>query len=120
MVALDLPHNGDTAGLLDRRRLLLMKQDAVLLNAGRGSAVDCAALADVLAQGHLLGAGLDVTDPEPLLPDHPLWDAPHAFLTPHTAGGYNHMQVTLDQLQELFLDNLRRWLNGQPLRSRIK
>ena len=120
VVALALPHNEDTAGLLDRRRLLLMKQDAVLLNAGRGSVVDCAALAEVLAQGHLLGAGLDVTDPEPLLPDHPLWDAPRAFLTPHTAGGYNHMQVTLDQLQELFLDNLRCWLNGQPLRSRMK
>ena len=120
VVALALPHNEDTAGLLDRCRLLLMKQDAVLLNAGRGSAVDCAALAEVLAQGHLLGAGLDVTDPEPLSPDHPLWDAPRAFLTPHTAGGYNHMRVTLDQLQELFLDNLRRWLNGQPLRSRMK
>lgn len=66
VVALALPHNEDTTGLLDRRRLLLMKPDAVLLNAGRGSAIDCAALAEVLNQGHLLGAGLDVTNPEPL------------------------------------------------------
>ena len=120
VVALALPHNGDTAGLMDRRRLLLMKPDAVLLNAGRGSAIDCAALSEVLSQGHLLGAGLDVTDPEPLPPDHPLWSAPRALITPHTAGGYNHMQVTLDQLQALFLDNLGRFLSGQPLRSRMK
>ena len=120
VVALVLPHNRDTAGLMDRRRLLLMKSDAVLLNAGRGSAIDCAALAEVLSQGHLLGAGLDVTDPEPLPPDHPLWSAPRALITPHTAGGYNHMQVTLDQLQALFLDNLDRFLSGRPLRSRMK
>lgn len=120
VVALALPHNGDTAGLMDRRRLLLMKPDAVLLNAGRGSAIDCAALSEVLSQGHLLGAGLDVTDPEPLPPNHPLWSAPRALITPHTAGGYNHMQVTLDQLQALFLDNLGRFLSGQPLRSRMK
>ena len=120
MVALALPHNGDTAGLMDHRRLLLMKPDAVLLNAGRGSAIDCAALSEVLSQGHLLGAGLDVTDPEPLPPDHPLWSAPRALITPHTAGGYNHMQVTLDQLQALFLDNLGRFLSVQPLRSRMK
>ena len=120
VVALALPHNAETAGLLDRRRLLLMKPDAVLLNAGRGSAVDCAALAEVLSQGHLLGAGMDVTDPEPLPPDHPLWSAPRTLITPHTAGGYNHMEVTLDSLAELFLDNLSRFLSGQPLRSRMK
>ena len=120
VVALALPHNPGTAGLMDRRRLLLMKPDAVLLNAGRGSAIDCTALAEVLSLGHLLGTGLDVTDPEPLPPDHPLWDAPRALITPHTAGGYNHMQVTLDQLQALFLDNLGRFLSGQPLRSRMK
>ena len=120
VVALALPHNADTAGLMDRRRLLLMKPDAVLLNAGRGSAVDCAALAEVLSEGHLLGAGMDVTSPEPLPPDHPLWDAPRALITPHTAGGYDHMALTLDNLAALFLDNLNRWLAGRPLRSRMK
>ena len=120
VVALALPHTADTAGLMDRQRLLLMKPDAVLLNAGRGSAVDCAALAEVLSGGHLLGAGMDVTSPEPLPPDHPLWDAPRALITPHTAGGYDHMALTLDKLCALFLDNLDRWLNGRPLRSRMK
>ena len=93
---------------------------AVLLNAGRGSAVDCAALAEVLSDGHLLGAGMDVTAPEPLPPEHPLWDAPRALITPHTAGGYDHMALTLDNLASLFLDNLNRWRTGQPLRSRMK
>ena len=120
VVALTLPHTPETAGLMDRRRLLLMKSDAVLLNAGRGSAVDCDALAQVLNEGHLLGAGMDVTSPEPLPADHPLWDAPRAFITPHSAGGYNHMQVTLDNIAALFLDNLKRWVAGEPLRSRMK
>ena len=120
VVALALPHNADTAGLMDRRRLLLMKPDAVLLNAGRGSAVDCDALADVLSHGHLLGAGMDVTNPEPLPAGHSLWTVRQALITPHIAGAYNHMQLTLDSITALFLDNLNRWTAGQPLRSRMK
>ena len=109
MVALALPHTPETAGLLSRARLERMKPGAVLLNAGRGSAVDCAALAELLTQGRLLGAGMDVTDPEPLPPEHPLWDTPGALITPHTAGGYNHMELTLERIRALFLDNLRRY-----------
>ena len=115
-----LPPPAETAGLMDRRRLLSLRPDAVLLNAGRGTAVDCAALAEVLSSGRLLGAALDVTDPEPLPPDHPLWDAPRVLITPHTAGGYDHMALTLSNLSALFLDNLKRWRQGQPLRGRMK
>lgn len=120
VVALVLPHTAETAGLMDRRRLLSLRPDAVLLNAGRGTAVDCAALAEVLSSGRLLGAALDVTDPEPLPPDHPLWDAPRVLITPHTAGGYDHMALTLSNLSALFLDNLKRWRQGQPLHGRMK
>lgn len=120
VVALVLPHTAETAGLMDRRRLLSLRPDAVLLNAGRGTAVDCAALAEVLSSGRLLGAALDVTDPEPLPPDHPLWDAPRVLITPHTAGGYDHMTLTLSNLSALFLDNLKRWRQGQPLHGRMK
>ena len=120
VVALVLPHTAETAGLMDRRRLLSLRPDAVLLNAGRGTAVDCAALAEVLSSGRLLGAALDVTDPEPLPPDHPLWDAPRVLITPHTAGGYDHMDLTLSNLSALFLDNLKRWRQGQPLHGRMK
>ena len=119
VVALILPHNAGTAGLMNRERLEAMRPDAVLLNAGRGPAVDCAALAEVLSAGRLLGAGLDVTCPEPLPPDHPLWTAPRALITPHTAGGYDHMALTLDNLAALFRDNLARWTAGEPLRGRM-
>ena len=120
VVALVFPHTADTAGLMDRRRLLRMKPDAVLLNAGRGSAVDCAALAEVLSSGHLLGAWMDVTSPEPLTADHPLWDAPRALITPHTAGGYNHMEATLERIKAIFLDNLRRYVEGRTLRNQVR
>lgn len=86
VVALALPHTPETAGLMSKARLLAMRPGAVLLNAGRGSAVDCTALAEVLCSGRLLGAGLDVTDPEPLPPGHPLWEAP-ASSSPHTPPG---------------------------------
>ena len=119
-VALVLPHTPETAGLMTRARLLAMKPGAVLLNAGRGTAVDCAALAEVLHAGHLLGAGLDVTDPEPLPPGHPLWTAPGALITPHVAGGYGHMAVTLARIKALFLDNLSRYAQGLPLRNQAR
>lgn len=84
VVALALPQSPKTVGLFGRERLLRLKEDAILLNGGRGSAVDCAALAEVLESGRLWGAGLDVTDPEPLPPEHPLWRQPRALITPPT------------------------------------
>ena len=105
VVALMLPHAADTVHLMDRRRLLLMKKDAILLNGGRGTAVDCAALAEVLKDGHLWGACLDVTDPEPLPAGHPLWGQERAVLTPHTAGG-NHLADTADRIAAIALEHL--------------
>ena len=105
VVALMLPHSADTVHLMDRRRLLLMKQDAILLNAGRGTAVDCAALAEVLEGGHLWGACLDVTEPEPLPAGHPLWAQERAVLTPHTAGG-DHLPDTADKIAAIALEHL--------------
>ena len=109
VVALMLPHNAGTAHLMDRRRLLLMKPDAILLNGGRGTAVDCGALAVVLAEGHLWGAGLDVTDPEPLPPDHPLWRQDRALITPHAAGD-DHLPDTMDRVAEIALRHLKEYL----------
>lgn len=118
VVCLTLPQSPDTVGLFDRQRLLRMKSDAILLNGGRGSAVDCRALAQVLAEGHLWGAGLDVTDPEPLPPDHPLWHAPRALITPHVAGG-NHLPDTERRIARIALDALERYLNGRPIPNRV-
>ena len=118
VVALMLPHSADTVHLMDRRRLLLMKKDAILLNGGRGTAVDCAALAKVLADGHLWGACLDVTDPEPLPADHPLWAQERALLTPHTAGG-DHLADTADRIAAIALEHLTSFLTGCEKRDRL-
>lgn len=118
VVALMLPHSSQTAKLFDRARLLRMKPSAILLNGGRGSVLDCAALAQVLAEGHLWGAGLDVTGPEPLPPDHPLWAQPRALITPHTAGG-SHLADTERRVAAIVLDNLRRFLAGEELKNRV-
>lgn len=119
VVALMLPRTAQTDHLFDRARLLRMKQDAILLNGGRGTAVDCLALSQVLAEGHLWGAGLDVTDPEPLPAGHPLWSQPKALITPHTAGG-DHLPDTPRRVARIALDNLGRYLRGEPLRNRMR
>ena len=118
VVALALPSAPETDGLLDERRLALMKPDAILLNAGRGAAVDCDALARLMAAGRLWGAGLDVTSPEPLPEDHPLWLQPRALLTPHVAGG-GHLASTMERIVDIALDNLKRYCAGLPLRNRM-
>ena len=119
VVALVLPHSPETDRLMDGPRIGRMKRDAILLNAGRGSAVDCGALAQALEEGHLWGAGLDVTAPEPLPGDHPLWQAERCLITPHVAGG-DHLPAIRERLVDIALDNLRRYLAGEPLRNRMK
>lgn len=119
VVMLILPKSPDTEGLMDGRRIGLMKRDAVLLNGGRGTAVDCTALAEAMKHGHLWGAGLDVTDPEPLPANHPLWELPNCFITPHVAGG-EYLEATRKRVVAIALDNLRNYLAGEPLRNRMK
>jgi phosphoglycerate dehydrogenase-like enzyme len=89
-----------------------MKRGAIFYNIGRGMTVDQEALVAALQSGQLGGACLDVTDPEPLPTDHPLWTAPNCLITPHTAGGQRfEKRVIVDH----FLGNLRRFLAGEPL-----
>lgn len=110
-VALSLPNNTATLHMMDERRLRLMKRGAFLLNVGRGTAIDTDALCRVLQEGHLGGCGLDVTDPEPLPADHPLWDAPRAVITPHIAGQY-HLQETFERIVRIAGENLEKFLAG--------
>jgi len=116
VVALILPHTAQTVHLMDRRRLALMKPDAMLVSDGRGSVLDQDALADLMKQGHLWGAALDVTVPEPLNADSPLWDIPNLLLTPHLAGGIR-LEVSRKNAVNFALANFRRYALGQPLEA---
>lgn len=118
VVAITLPGTDATRGLMSRERLAKMKEGAVLLNVGRGFIVDTEALCDALERGHLSGAGVDVTDPEPLLPTHRLWNIPTAVVTPHISGFY-HLRDTHERIVGIFLENLRRFQAGEPLRNLV-
>jgi phosphoglycerate dehydrogenase-like enzyme len=113
-VILALPLDESTKHLIGAKELALCKRAALLVNVARGAIVDTAALTEALTTGVIAGAGLDVTEPEPLPPDHPLWRAPNLIITPHCAGACGR---ALDlKLAETAGDNLTRFLAGQPLR----
>ena len=84
IVILTTPLTSQTRGLINAARILRMKRGALLVNAGRGAVVETDALVRALNEGRIRAA-LDVTDPEPLPPDHPLWQAPNLLITPHIA-----------------------------------
>lgn len=114
VVAMSLPGNPSTYHVLNRERIDLLKENAVVINVGRGTAIDTDALSEALYAGRIAGAALDVTDPEPLPVGHPIWDAPNALITPHISGGFA-LPETLEQIVELFAQNLRRYLAGEEI-----
>lgn len=118
VVALCLPETKETYHLFNREKLLLMKQDAVLLNVGRGTAIQTEDLCDIMEAGHLLGAGLDVTDPEPLPSEHRLWRIPNVILTPHVSGG-DHLSETSNRIFQIAAQNLSAFSNNELLRNTI-
>ena len=118
LVALSLPGTPETLHLFGAERLALCKPGAILLNVGRGTAVDGEALAAAVHSGQLSGAGLDVTDPEPLPPEHPLWAEPNVIITPHVTGGFS-LPKTLDNIVDIFAHNLKRYAAGQPLDNQM-
>ena len=120
VVAGCLPGTKATAGLLDERRLRLMKPGALLINCGRGSLIDTDALVRVLQDGLLGGCGLDVVMPEPLPECSPLWDMENVILTPHISGAsFGHVQEMEDRIYRLAAENLRRYLDGEELLNRV-
>ena len=118
IVALALPNTPQTCGLFGKERLSRMKKGSILLNVGRGTTVDTEALYDALQNGPMMGAALDVTDPEPLPPGDPLWKCENLLLTPHIAGDY-HLQETLDYIVALFIRNLENFAAGRELENPV-
>ena len=117
-VALSIPNTSATAHLIDLNRLMKMKRSAILINVGRGNAVVTDDLSKALNEGIIAGAAVDVTDPEPLPADNPLWDANNIIITPHTSGQY-HLPETLERIIRLSAENLEAYTTGKPLKSLV-
>jgi len=111
-VVLTLALTPQTRGLIGRAELAAMERDGWLVNVARGSLVDTGALVDALLAGQIGGAALDVTDPEPLPPGHPLWDLPNCLITPHTADTEDMIRPLL---ADRIADNVRRLAAGREL-----
>jgi phosphoglycerate dehydrogenase-like enzyme len=103
----------ETTHLLGEARFAACKPGALLVNIARGPVLDQNALVRALERGQLGGAAVDVSDPEPLPPDDPLWTAPNVLISPHFAGSGSPRSV--QRLAEGAADNLRRLMAGQPL-----
>ena len=116
IVILCLPLTTQTEWMFDRKQFARMKRGAIFLNMARGRLVVEAALVEALESGHLYAAGADVAAEEPLPPESKLWDLPNMLLTPHVAGQSARRS---DNMTDFFCDNLRRYLNGEPLRNLV-
>jgi phosphoglycerate dehydrogenase-like enzyme len=113
-VIMTVPQTPQTVRMMTMREFKLMKSTAYLINVGRGGTVVLDDLVHAIRSGEMAGAGLDVFETEPLPRDHPLWTIPGVLITPHLAGAGPYVQ---DRRFEVFLDNCRRFADGQPLRN---
>jgi len=115
-----IPNNKATEGYMDYQKLMSMKEGSVIVNVGRGNFIDCMALDKVLKEGRIWGAGLDVTNPEPLPLDHPLWDNPRCMITPHASGTtFGHLDATEDLLCDIVCENLQRYMDNKEPKTLI-
>lgn len=110
-VLLTVPHTPETERIMDARAIAAMKPGAALVNIARGQVLDEAALVAALRSGHVGFAALDVAEVEPLPADSPLWDLPNVLISPHSASTVEGENA---RITEIFLHNLRCWLDGRP------
>jgi phosphoglycerate dehydrogenase-like enzyme len=116
VIILALPLNDASRGLIGRRQFALMRQGTLLVNAARGPVVDTDALVEALKEGKIRAA-LDVADPEPLPPDHPLWQCPNLLVTPHVAASSPQFAL---RAMRIAAGELRRYLSGEPLCNAVQ
>ncbi len=112
VVALCVPLTTQTERMIGARELEALKKGAYLINVGRGKVVDTDALVEALQSGHLAGACLDVTDPEPLPSDHPLWSMPNVVITPHMSG---RSALTRARWSAVYMEYLRMFGTGEAM-----
>ena len=111
-----LPGTAATSHIYTKERFELMKKSAIFLNSGRGNAVASDVLYDALVNHEIAAAGIDVTEPEPLPADHPLWKLSNLVITPHVSGGY-HLPETFERIVDIAAYNLSAYLEGRPLKN---
>lgn len=115
-----LPGTEDTKGFLNKERMRKLREDAVIVNIGRGSLIPTADLLEVLGEGKLRGVGLDVMETEPLPEGSPLWDCERLILTPHAAGNAMAQDSpTYRRITQLICENLKAYSEGRPLKARV-
>ena len=114
VVMIACPLTEETRGLINADNLSVMQPSAYFINVARGPIVKEDDLIQILKDGKIAGAGLDVTEVEPLDSNSPLWDFPNVIISPHSAGGSQHR---MNRITSFFLDNLERYLNGEELKN---
>ena len=117
LMVVALPLTADTEGIVTAEILESIGPNGYFVNVGRGELVDQPALTAALVDGRLGGAGVDVTTPEPLPVDDPLWHAPNLIITPHNSGSTDGTGRRAD---EAFLSNLERWVAGTDLANEVE
>jgi phosphoglycerate dehydrogenase-like enzyme len=116
-VVISVPLTRETEKLIGEAELRIMRSNTYLVNIARGRVIDEQALIRALREGWIAGAGLDVTEEEPLLPESPLYLMPNVILTPHISGNSVHYDA---RLAALFADNLKRYRSGQELQNQYE
>ena len=117
-IVIAAPYDETTRHLIGAGELAVCKKSAALVNVARGGIVEPRALEAALRSATIAGAGLDVTDPEPLPPNEPLWDAPNLIITPHCAGASG--AASGERLTDLVCANLARFMRGEKLQHVVK
>ena len=117
-ILMSLPLDKTTHHLFNARLFGLCKKNAIIVNIARGGIIDQIALTEALKSGTIAGAGIDVTDPEPLPPEHPLWDAPNIYISPHCAGAAG--ALTTSRISDKAAANLKRYMAKEPLQNIVK
>lgn len=118
VIVSSLPASANTYQIFNRAMFGKMKKGCYFINVGRGNAVESLALVDALNEEHLAGAALDVTDPEPLLEDHPLWKAKNIVITPHISGFF-HLPETFERVVNISIENLKLFQANQQLKNEV-